>query len=112
MPHDPPLSLQDKVRLLRERYANSVEEKLIEISAAYDRLVGEKDARSYTEQTRDMHEADRDYLTIVTEVYGDLARSGGQAWLTVDPLDDNGKLRPPSDIAAAIWADARFSELR
>ncbi|MBT3534368.1 MAG: thymidylate kinase [Rhodospirillaceae bacterium] len=77
-----------------------------------DRLVGEKDARSYTEQTRDMHEADRDYLTIVTEVYGDLARSGGQAWLTVDPLDDNGKLRPPSDIAAAIWADARFSELR
>ena len=43
MPHDPPLSLQDKVRLLRERYANSVEEKLIEISAAYDRLVGEKE---------------------------------------------------------------------
>jgi HPt (histidine-containing phosphotransfer) domain-containing protein len=41
MAHEPQPSLQDKVRMLRERYASSVGDKMIEINAAYDKLVGE-----------------------------------------------------------------------
>jgi len=41
MARDAQQTIQDKVRHLRERYANSVGEKLIEINAAYDQLVGE-----------------------------------------------------------------------
>ncbi len=67
------------------------------------RLVGEKDQRSYTEQSHDMHEADQDYLSVVSEVYADLAAAGGEGWLTVDPMDGNGTLRPPTDIAADVW---------
>jgi len=67
------------------------------------RMVGEKAARSYTRQTRDMHEADRDYLAVVAEVYGDLAKTGGEGWLTVDPMDQSANLRPAKDIAASVW---------
>lgn len=76
-----------------------------------DRLVGEKAARSYTNQTRDLHEADRDYLSVVADVYGGLATAGGDDWLTVNPLDDTGALRPPADIAALVWRHPALSAL-
>ncbi|MFP6746901.1 MAG: thymidylate kinase [Alphaproteobacteria bacterium] len=76
-----------------------------------DRLVGEKETRAYTEATRDLHEADREFLAIVAEVYGELAEMGGAAWLRVDPLDDAGNLRPPGAIAATVWTHPSLSEL-
>ncbi len=67
------------------------------------RLIGQKAARSYTEETRDLHEADRDFLSIVADVYGGLAAAGGDRWLRVEPLAADGTLRPPADIAATVW---------
>ena len=72
-------------------------------TALADRLVGEKSARGYTRATRDLHEADRDFLAVVAEVYGGLAKAGGKSWLRVEPTDDAGNLRPPPQIAATVW---------
>jgi dTMP kinase len=81
-------------------------------TALADRLVGQKAARSYTSEARDLHEADRDYLSVVAEVYGGLATAGGDAWLRVEPLDESGKLRPPAEIAATVWQHPGLSALR
>ena len=76
-----------------------------------DRLVGKKDKRSYTKQTRDIHEADRDYLSRVSEVYGKLAETGGDGWLTINPLDDLGVLRRPEDIAMMAWQHSALAAI-
>ena len=76
-----------------------------------DRLVGKKDKRSYTEQTRDIHEADRDYLSRVSEVYSKLAETGGDGWLTINPLDDLGVLRRPEDIAVMAWQHSALAAI-
>ena len=76
-----------------------------------DRLVGKKDKRSYTEQTRDIHEADRDYLSRVSEVYGKLAETGGDSWSTINPLDDLGVLRRPEDIAMMAWQHSALAAI-
>ena len=76
-----------------------------------DRLVGKKDKRIYTEQTRDIHEADRDYLSRVSEVYGKLAETGGDGWLTINPLDDLGILRRPEDIAMMAWQHSALAAI-
>ena len=76
-----------------------------------DRLVGRKDKRAYTRAARDLHEADRDFLAVVAEVYGGLAAAGSDAWLRVDPTDDAGNLRPPADIAATVWQHPGLSGL-
>lgn len=68
-----------------------------------DDLVGRKDARSYTDAARDLHEADRRYMAEVAAVYDRLAADGGKRWLRIDPLDAAGDLRPPEDIAAEAW---------
>lgn len=68
-----------------------------------DQLVARKDARSYTEATRDLHEADRGFMAEVADVYDMLAGQDGR-WLRVDPLDGDGNLRTPDDIAAEAWA--------
>ena len=76
-----------------------------------DRLVGKKDKRSYTEQTRDIHEADRDYLSRVSEVYSKLAETGGDGWLTINPLDELGVLRRPEDIAVMAWQHSALAAI-
>ena len=76
-----------------------------------DRLVGKKDKRSYTEQTRDIHEADRDYLSRVSEVYSKLAKNGGDGWLTINPLDERGDLRRPEDIAVMAWQHSALAAI-
>ena len=76
-----------------------------------DRLVGKKDKRSYTEQTRDIHEADRDYLSRVSEVYSKLAETGGDSWLTIKPLDERGVLRRPEDIAVMAWQHSALAAI-
>ena len=76
-----------------------------------NRLVGKKDKRGYTEQTRDIHEADRDYLSRVSEVYSKLAENGGDGWLTINPLDDLGVLRRPEDIAMMAWQQSALAAI-
>ena len=76
-----------------------------------DRLVGKKDKRSYTEQTRDIHEADRDYLSRVSEVYSKLAETGDDGWLTINPLDERGVLRRPEDIAVMAWQHSALAAI-
>ena len=76
-----------------------------------DRLVGKKDKRSYTEQTRDIHEADRDYLSRVSEVYSKLAETGDDGWLTINPLDERGVLRRPEDIATMAWQQSALAAI-
>ena len=76
-----------------------------------DRLVGKKDKRSYTEQTRDIHEADRDYLSRVSEVYSKLAETGDDGWLTINPLDERGVLRRPEDIAMMAWQQSALAAI-
>ena len=76
-----------------------------------NRLVGKKDKRGYTEQTRDIHEADRDYLSRVSEIYSKLAETGGDGWLTINPLDDLGVLRRPEDIAMMAWQHSALAAI-
>ena len=76
-----------------------------------DRLVGKKDKRSYTEQTRDIHEADRDYLSRVSEVYSKLAETRDDGWLTINPLDERGVLRRPEDIALMAWQHSALAAI-
>ena len=76
-----------------------------------DRLVGKKDKRSYTEQTRDIHEADRDYLSRVSEVYSKLAETRDDGWLTINPLDERGVLRRPEDIAVMAWQHSALAAI-
>ena len=76
-----------------------------------DRLVGKKDKRSYTEQTRDIHEADRDYLSRVSEIYSKLAKTGGDSSYTINPLDHLGVLRRPEDIAMMAWQHSALAAI-
>ena len=70
-----------------------------------DRLVAEKSARSYTEKTRDLHEADRLYMARVAEVYDRLAgEARGSPWIRCAPVDAAGALRPPDEIAEEVWS--------
>ncbi len=80
-------------------------------TALADRLMEGKDSRSYTEATRDLHEADRDYLDVVAQVYEALAEAGGDSWLSVDPTDAAGQLRPPAAIAATVWQHPGLAQL-
>ncbi|MBT3369677.1 MAG: thymidylate kinase [Rhodospirillaceae bacterium] len=80
-------------------------------TALADQLVGQKAARSYTDDARDLHEANRDFLSIVADVYGSLAKAGGDRWLRVEPLDADGNLCPPADIAATVWQHPSLAAL-
>ncbi|HZD26641.1 MAG TPA: thymidylate kinase, partial [Alphaproteobacteria bacterium] len=68
-----------------------------------DDLVGRKGARSYTAAARDLHEADRPFMTRVAEVYEALAAREPDRWLRVDPADAGGALRSPDAIADEVW---------
>ena len=70
-----------------------------------DRLVAEKDQRSYTDKTRDLHEADRDYMARVAAAYEQMAAAGqGGPWFRCATLDETGTLRPPDELAEEVWA--------
>jgi dTMP kinase len=77
--------------------------------ATADELVTRKAPRSYTESSRDLHEADNDLMTRVAAIYRQLAEAD-DSWLAIDPVDENGELRPPETIAEEVWRDitARF----
>lgn len=69
-----------------------------------DALVQRKAERSYTDKTRDLHEADRRYMREVAAVYAALAADADEGpWCVIDSLDDNGTLRAPDAICQEAW---------
>ncbi len=67
-------------------------------------LVGRKAARSYTEDSHDIHEADRGYMDRVANVYRRLAKDQWESvWSIVDPHDRDGELRPPEVLQGEVW---------
>jgi dTMP kinase len=67
-------------------------------------LVGRKDARSYTDESHDIHEADRGFLDRVSDVYHRLAVDEWESpWFLLRPQDANGQLRAPEDLQKEVW---------
>lgn len=84
---------------------------LIETSSeTADRLVAEKASRAYTRRVRDLHESEPGYMERVTEVYRHLSESDRRStWFRCQALDEDGRLRPPGEIAAEAWRRIRVS---
>ncbi len=66
------------------------------------KLVAEKQARSYTEKAADLQEADQAYLANVRQVYLQLAEVNHQ-WRKIDSLHEN-QLRSIEEIGNEIWS--------
>jgi len=67
-------------------------------------LVGRKSARSYTDESHDIHEADRNYLDRVSDVYHCLAVDEWESpWFLVQPQGADGNLRSPADLQQEVW---------
>jgi dTMP kinase len=74
---------------------------LLDLSvASAQRLIANKPARSYTERTADIQEADADYLTRVRALYLDLACREPN-WSVIS-CERHGSLRPVDEIAEEI----------
>jgi dTMP kinase len=74
---------------------------LLDLSVAKaQRLIANKPARSYTERSADIQEADADYLTRVRDLYLDLARREPN-W-TVVSCERQGTLRSIEEIAQEV----------
>ncbi|WP_299462975.1 thymidylate kinase [uncultured Gimesia sp.] len=66
------------------------------------KLVAEKQARSYTEKAADLQEADQTYLANVRQVYLQLA-DVNQHWRKINSLHEN-QLRSIEEIGIEIWS--------
>ncbi|QDV53910.1 Thymidylate kinase [Gimesia fumaroli] len=66
------------------------------------KLVAEKQARSYTDKVADLQEADQSYLANVRQVYLQLAEQN-QQWQKIDSLQE-GQLRSIEEIGNEIWS--------
>lgn len=66
------------------------------------KLVAEKQARSYTDKVADLQEADQSYLASVRQVYLQLAEQN-QHWQKIDSLQE-GRLRSIEEIGNEIWS--------
>ncbi|MBD3672383.1 MAG: dTMP kinase [Planctomycetaceae bacterium] len=53
-------------------------------------LIGRKNARSYTEQSHDLQEADRDYLESVRQTYLTVAERHPDSWRIISAQNENG----------------------
>jgi dTMP kinase len=74
---------------------------LLDLSVAHaQRLIANKPARSYTERSADIQEADADYLARVRDLYLDLARNEPN-W-SVIVCEQQGSLRTVEEIAEDI----------
>jgi dTMP kinase len=74
---------------------------LLDLSVSQaQRLIATKPARSYTERSADIQEADADYLARVRDLYLDLARNESN-WSVIG-CEQQGSLRPIGDIAEEI----------
>ena len=69
-------------------------------------LIARKGRRDYTQESHDLHEAARDYMSTVAEVYAGLAATDrGTAWYELDPMDGAKSLRPPAALCTEIWPE-------
>ncbi|QDT94665.1 Thymidylate kinase [Gimesia aquarii] len=76
---------------------------LLDLPADYaQKLVAEKQARSYTEKVADLQEADQSYLANVRQVYLHLAEVN-QHWRKINSLNEN-QLRSIEEIGDEIWS--------
>ena len=73
-----------------------------------DDLVARKDTRSYTDSKKDLHEADRAYMTEVARVYDQLCVDNAKGpWLRFDPTGPDDQLLPPGHIADGVWREIK-----
>lgn len=63
-----------------------------------DNLVLQKDARSYTDKSKDLHENDNSYLLKVYEMFKKLSKS----WITIKCQNKNNELKTVDEIHAKI----------
>lgn len=76
----------------------------VPVTVARDSIT-ERSHRTFTEQTRDLHEEDLNYLAACREAYMSLSESKwSDAWVTVHCLDADGKRRPIDSISRDVWA--------
>ena len=76
---------------------------LLDLPADYaQKLVAEKQARSYTEKVADLQEADQSYLANVRQVYLHLAEVNPH-WQKINSLHEN-QLRSIEEIGNEIWS--------
>ena len=76
---------------------------LLDLPADYaQKLIAEKQARSYTEKVADLQEADQTYLANVREVYLQLAEEN-QHWQKIQCLQKE-TLRSIEEISDEIWS--------
>ena len=68
-------------------------------------LVAQKDKRSYTDKSHDLHEASADHLTNALKQFRRLAKS--ENWITVYCNDSSGAMRSKSDISDEIYNTIR-----
>lgn len=69
-------------------------------------LVDKKDERSYTDKTRDIHEADLEHLERSVQVYDDLCQLFPKDFLRLDCVR-GGKLMSIEDTAKLLWESVR-----
>lgn len=76
---------------------------LLDLPADFaQKLVAEKQARTYTEKVADLQEADQSYLADVRQVYLQLAKENSH-WQKIDCLTKN-QLRSIEEIGNEIWS--------
>lgn len=73
----------------------------IPVSASQE-LILRKQRRTYTEDVRDLQEADTTYLQFVRETYLELA-AGREDWLVIPVCDTHGRLREIEAVEEEIW---------
>ncbi len=66
------------------------------------KLVSNKDKRSYTDKTHDLHEADLDFLSRSVDAYRDLCRLFPKDYTEVDCMRD-GELMSIDDVHTILW---------
>lgn len=76
---------------------------LLDLPADYaQKMVAEKQARTYTDQVADLHEADQEYLAGVRDVYLQLAANNSH-WQKIECLQQ-GQQRSIEEIGTEIWS--------
>lgn len=71
--------------------------------------VDKKDARSYTDKKRDIHEADANHLDLAKANYEELCRLYPDKFVAISCVDDGGEMRSIDDIQEEIrgyWNEA------
>ncbi len=72
------------------------------------RLVAKKDARSYTANTHDLHEASADHLQVALENFRLLANELG--WTRILCIDEGGELKLPISLSEEIYLEVVRAE--